>query len=113
MLGNHRDAWVFGGVDPSSGTATEMELARTLGRLAREGHRPKRSIVLAEFSLRRLAMQAPVHAGEEHLHGSIARHHRGRRHRIHAERDRGPVEMPDRLGAGARANPRQRRAFSA
>ena len=29
ILGNHRDAWVYGGVDPSSGTASLMELART------------------------------------------------------------------------------------
>src|SRR5215467_3695628 len=26
VLGNHRDAWVFGGVDPSSGTASMMEM---------------------------------------------------------------------------------------
>ena len=34
ILGNHRDAWVFGGVDPSSGSASLMELARSLGTLA-------------------------------------------------------------------------------
>src|SRR5206468_8133438 len=27
IVGNHRDAWVYGGVDPSSGTASLMELA--------------------------------------------------------------------------------------
>ena len=32
VLGNHRDAWVFGGVDPSSGTAAMMEMTRALGR---------------------------------------------------------------------------------
>jgi len=26
LLGNHRDAWVFGGVDPSSGTAVLTEV---------------------------------------------------------------------------------------
>ena len=26
LLGNHRDAWVFGGADPSSGTAVLMEV---------------------------------------------------------------------------------------
>ena len=31
ILGNHRDAWVFGGVDPSSGTASMLELTRDLG----------------------------------------------------------------------------------
>lgn len=28
VLGNHRDAWAYGGVDPSSGAATQLELAR-------------------------------------------------------------------------------------
>ena len=28
MLGNHRDAWVYGAVDPSSGTAATMETCR-------------------------------------------------------------------------------------
>jgi len=49
LLGNHRDAWVFGGVDPSSGTATQLELARVLGAMAKEGKRPKRSIVFADW----------------------------------------------------------------
>lgn len=37
MLGNHRDAWVFGAVDPSSGTAVMMEIARGLGQLRERG----------------------------------------------------------------------------
>ena len=37
ILGNHRDAWVFGGVDPNSGTAALMELARTLSLLRGNG----------------------------------------------------------------------------
>lgn len=37
ILGNHRDAWVFGAVDPSSGTATMLELSRSLGKLVKEG----------------------------------------------------------------------------
>ena len=31
IVGNHRDAWVYGGVDPSSGSAALIELARVLG----------------------------------------------------------------------------------
>merc|ERR1719430_430899 len=31
MLGNHRDAWGFGALDPSSGTAQMMEQVRVLG----------------------------------------------------------------------------------
>lgn len=37
ILGNHRDAWVFGGVDPNSGTAALMELARALSELRSKG----------------------------------------------------------------------------
>ena len=32
-MGNHRDAWVFGAVDPNSGTAGLMEIARVAGLL--------------------------------------------------------------------------------
>ena len=34
-MGNHRDAWVDGAVDPSSGTAVMMEVARALGELVK------------------------------------------------------------------------------
>ncbi len=37
LLSNHFDAWIYGGVDPSSGTASMLALARALGRLARRG----------------------------------------------------------------------------
>ena len=30
VLGNHRDAWVYGAVDPNSGTASMLETARGL-----------------------------------------------------------------------------------
>jgi len=33
LLGNHRDAWMFGAVDPSSGTAVMMEVSRVLAQL--------------------------------------------------------------------------------
>ena len=39
ILGNHRDAWVFGGVDPNSGTAVLMELARALSQLRSIGRK--------------------------------------------------------------------------
>ncbi len=44
LVGNHRDAWVFGAADPGSGTAAMMEMTRGLGKLARQGIRPKRNI---------------------------------------------------------------------
>src|SRR5262249_31629869 len=49
IAGNHRDAWVYGAVDPGSGTAAMLEAARGLGALARQGWRPKRTIVFASW----------------------------------------------------------------
>lgn len=49
ILGNHRDAWVFGAVDPSSGSSALMELARVLGEILKTGWRPRRTIILASW----------------------------------------------------------------
>jgi len=49
MLGNHHDAWVYGAVDPGSGTAAMLETARGLGELARSGWKPRRTIVMCEW----------------------------------------------------------------
>ena len=66
IVGNHRDAWIYGGVDPSSGSAALVELARTLGRLAREGWRPKRSIVFASWDAEEFTLTSSTEWGEEH-----------------------------------------------
>jgi N-acetylated-alpha-linked acidic dipeptidase len=47
LLGGHHDAWTFGGVDPGTGAAVLLEVARGLGRLASTGWRPRRTIALA------------------------------------------------------------------
>jgi N-acetylated-alpha-linked acidic dipeptidase len=65
LLGNHRDAWVFGGVDPSSGTATQLELARVLGTMAKEGKRPKRSIVFADWDAEEWHLTGSTEWGEQ------------------------------------------------
>ncbi|KAG7399733.1 hypothetical protein PHYBOEH_008067 [Phytophthora boehmeriae] len=49
LIGNHRDAWVCGAVDPSSGSAVMMEIARGLGELLKQGWKPRRSIVLGSW----------------------------------------------------------------
>ncbi|XP_078359878.1 glutamate carboxypeptidase 2-like isoform X1 [Oculina patagonica] len=49
LLGNHRDAWVFGAADASSGTAAMMELSRVLGEQLNKGWKPKRTIVLLSW----------------------------------------------------------------
>lgn len=37
MIGNHRDGWVYGALDPSSGTAVFMEVARLMGQMLKDG----------------------------------------------------------------------------
>lgn len=37
ILGGHRDAWVFGGIDPMSGAALTHEAVRSAGKLLRKG----------------------------------------------------------------------------
>lgn len=48
-LGNHRDAWCFGAVDPGTGTAVLLEVVRIFGTLLERGWRPRRSIVFASW----------------------------------------------------------------
>lgn len=50
LLGNHRDAWAFGAIDPSSGTAMMLELTRVLGHLVSEGWRPRRTLVFCSWA---------------------------------------------------------------
>ena len=45
IRGNHHDAWVNGASDPLSGTSAELEEARGLGELLRQGWRPQRTII--------------------------------------------------------------------
>jgi len=68
IAGNHRDAWVYGGVDPSSGSAVLMEMARALGSLARGGLRPARTIVLASWDAEEFSLTSSTEWGEEHEH---------------------------------------------
>jgi N-acetylated-alpha-linked acidic dipeptidase len=44
LLGNHRDAWVFGAIDPTSGTAVMMEVSRVLSQLVKEGNRIRHTL---------------------------------------------------------------------
>ena len=45
IRGNHHDAWVNGADDPLAGMAPEMEEARMLGELHKQGWSPKRTII--------------------------------------------------------------------
>ena len=49
VAGNHRDAWVFGAVDPNSGTAAMLEAVHGIGDLLKQGWKPKRRIVICSW----------------------------------------------------------------
>ncbi len=49
VAGNHRDAWVYGGVDPGSGTVALLEMAHGLGVLLKQGWRPLRTILICSW----------------------------------------------------------------
>ncbi|XP_070759761.1 aminopeptidase NAALADL1 [Enoplosus armatus] len=50
IYGNHRDSWVHGAIDPSSGTSVMLELSRVLGMMVKQGKwRPRRSIIFGSW----------------------------------------------------------------
>nr|AIA18407.1 Transferrin receptor-like dimerisation domain protein [uncultured bacterium] len=49
IRGNHHDAWVNGAQDPISGLVAELEEARALGSLYKQGWKPKRTIIYAAW----------------------------------------------------------------
>src|SRR4051812_19802211 len=49
IRGNHHDAWVNGAEDPISGLVAELEEARALGELYKQGWRPKRTLIYAAW----------------------------------------------------------------
>src|ERR1022692_2781064 len=49
VAGNHRDAWVYGAVDPNSGTTAMLESVHGVGELLKTGWRPKRTLIFASW----------------------------------------------------------------
>jgi N-acetylated-alpha-linked acidic dipeptidase len=49
VIGNHRDAWVYGAVDPNSGTAAMLETVHGVGELLKSGWKPKRTLVFCSW----------------------------------------------------------------
>ncbi len=49
IRGNHHDAWVNGAEDPISGLVAELEEARALGQLVKQGWKPKRTVIYAAW----------------------------------------------------------------
>ncbi|XP_051001911.1 aminopeptidase NAALADL1 [Acomys russatus] len=68
IYGNHRDSWVHGAVDPSSGTAVLLEISRVLGTLLKKGTwRPRRSIIFASWGAEEFGLIGSTEYTEEFL----------------------------------------------
>ncbi|KAL6585581.1 hypothetical protein OROMI_002225 [Orobanche minor] len=67
LLGNHRDAWTYGAVDPNSGTSVLLDIARRLALLMRLGWNPRRTIVLCSWDAEEFGMIGSTEWVEQNL----------------------------------------------
>ncbi|KAI0036775.1 Zn-dependent exopeptidase [Vararia minispora EC-137] len=65
VVGNHRDAWVMGAADPSSGTVSVHEVVRGFGYLLRAGWKPLRTIVFASWDAEEYGLIGSTEWGED------------------------------------------------
>jgi N-acetylated-alpha-linked acidic dipeptidase len=66
VAGNHRDAWVYGAVDPNSGTAAMLESVHGIGELLKSGWKPKRSIIFASWDGEEEGLMGSTEWAEQH-----------------------------------------------
>lgn len=66
VSGNHRDAWVFGAVDPNSGTAAQLEAVHGIGQLLKTGWKPKRTLVFASWDAEEEGLIGSTEYAEQH-----------------------------------------------
>ncbi len=66
IMGNHRDAWTFGAVDPNSGTTAMLEAARGFGTLLKHGWKPRRTIILGSWDGEEYGLLGSTEYAEEH-----------------------------------------------
>ena len=66
VTGNHRDAWVYGAVDPSSGTAAMLEAVHGVGELLHHGWKPKRTIVFCSWDAEEQGLVGSTEWTEQH-----------------------------------------------
>ncbi|EKM59322.1 uncharacterized protein PHACADRAFT_249741 [Phanerochaete carnosa HHB-10118-sp] len=65
IVGNHRDAWVMGATDPSSGTVSTHEFVRGLGHLLKKGWKPLRTLVIASWDAEEYGLIGSTEWGED------------------------------------------------
>lgn len=66
VAGNHRDAWVYGAVDPNSGTAAMLETVHGLGELLKQGWHPQRTIVIGSWDAEEEGLIGSTEWAEQH-----------------------------------------------
>ncbi|MEO6966440.1 MAG: M28 family metallopeptidase [Acidobacteriaceae bacterium] len=66
IVGNHRDAWVFGAVDPNSGTAAMLEAVHGMGVLLKQGWKPKRTLLFASWDAEEQGLVGSTEWTEDH-----------------------------------------------
>jgi N-acetylated-alpha-linked acidic dipeptidase len=66
VAGNHRDAWVYGAVDPNSGTAAMLETVHGLGDLLKQGWKPARTIVICSWDAEEEGLMGSTEWAEQH-----------------------------------------------
>jgi len=66
VSGNHRDAWVYGAVDPNSGTTAMLETVHGIGDLLKSGWKPKRTMVFASWDAEEEGLIGSTEWGEQH-----------------------------------------------
>jgi N-acetylated-alpha-linked acidic dipeptidase len=66
ITGNHRDAWVFGAVDPSSGTTAMLEAVHGVGGLLAQGWKPRRTMFFCSWDAEEEGLIGSTEWAEEH-----------------------------------------------
>ena len=67
LLSNHRDAWGYGAMDPSSATAQLMEVSRVFAKMKKSGWRPRRTLVFASWAAEEAGWMGSTEWVYEHL----------------------------------------------
>ncbi|MFZ0201559.1 MAG: M28 family metallopeptidase [Candidatus Sulfotelmatobacter sp.] len=66
VAGNHRDAWVYGAVDPNSGTAAMLEAVHGVGELLKSSWKPKRTMIFASWDGEEEGLMGSTEWAEQH-----------------------------------------------
>ena len=67
IVGNHRDAWVYGAVDPNSGPAAMLEAVHGVGALLKEGWHPERTIIFCSWDAEEEGLIGSTEWVEQHV----------------------------------------------